>query len=120
MSQVQEKQNQSSQGLNKWLKNLLWLGLFIAVIVTVDTWRSQSLPQGQVPQITSLDLQGQALDVAALSQQQPVLVYYWATWCPVCQFVTPSVEWLSSSIPVISVAIRSPQIQPYVDAKSLT
>ncbi len=35
------------------------------------------------------------------------MIYFWATWCPACKFVTPTVDWMSSDFEVISVAITS-------------
>ena len=49
-----------------------------------------------------------AVDFAALSEQKPLLVYVWATWCNVCRFTSPSVNKLAEQGGnVVSIAMRS-------------
>lgn len=52
-------------------------------------------------------LKGDWLDINKMSQDKPVLIYFWATWCSVCDLVSPSVNWLSDSHQVVSIAITS-------------
>lgn len=44
-----------------------------------------------------------------MSQQRPVLVYFWGSWCGVCRQTSPSVDKLAKSAdyPVVSVAVNS-------------
>lgn len=86
---------------------LIYLVLFIAISYAVDSWRSRGLPSGPIDAFTLVTLEQQQTDVVALSHEQPVLVYFWATWCPICDWVSPSINWLSESHQVVSVAIRS-------------
>jgi thioredoxin 1 len=32
-----------------------------------------------------------------LSQDHPVLVYFWADWCGPCKLVSPSIDWISTN-----------------------
>jgi thiol-disulfide isomerase/thioredoxin len=34
-------------------------------------------------------------------------VYFWGTWCPVCSFVSPSIDTISQHYPVYSIAMQS-------------
>lgn len=92
----------------RWGKEALWLLLMALIVSTLlDLWRSPSLPDGamQAP-ITLQD--GTRTDLATLSQGQPLLVYYWASWCGVCRFTTPVVEQLwQEGDNVLTVALRS-------------
>ncbi|PKF49603.1 protein disulfide oxidoreductase [Enterovibrio nigricans] len=91
-----------------WLREVLpYIALFVAISFAVDLWRSQDMPSGNVPiqQLSTLD--GQEINLAEISQDQPVLAYFWATWCGACKFVTPTVNWLSEDYQVVSVAITS-------------
>ena len=114
----------SSKEPFKWRRFIataaLYLLLMIMVIVAVDWWRSRAIPTGQLPQVPLYTLSGEAIDLHALSSEQPVLVYFWASWGPVCPSVTPSIDWLDGRLPVVSIALRSgsdEQLQRYMQQK---
>ena len=51
------------------------------------------LPLGAVPDAVQVeDLDGKTVDLAALIGRKPVLVEFWATWCPLCQALEPRLE----------------------------
>jgi len=52
-------------------------------------------------------IQGDEIDLIAMSQKEPVLVYFWGTWCPVCSTTSPSVNFLSDYYPTVTVALTS-------------
>lgn len=98
--------------LRRWGKEALWLLLFGVVISTaLDVWRSPALPEGNpLPTLTLQD--GTTADLQAMSRDKPLLVYYWASWCAVCRFTTPTVEQLwQDGENVLTVALRSGNAQ---------
>ncbi|MDF2408621.1 redoxin family protein [Aeromonas sp. 2HA2] len=98
--------------LRRWGKEALWLLLFGVVISTaLDLWRSPALPEGSpLPTLTLQD--GTTADLLAMSRDKPLLVYYWASWCAVCRFTTPTVEQLwQDGENVLTVALRSGNTQ---------
>ncbi len=38
------------------------------------------------------DLNGQAVDLASVVGKKPVLLEFWATWCPLCAALMPRIE----------------------------
>lgn len=73
---------------------LTWILIVAAVSLTVDYLRRPALPQN----FSSMPLQtldGRTVDLAAMSQERPLLLYVWATWCSVCRYTTPSVAALA-------------------------
>jgi thiol-disulfide isomerase/thioredoxin len=53
-------------------------------------------------------IDGKIHDITALSQERPLLIYVWATWCSICRFTTPSVNTLAEQGGnVVSIAMRS-------------
>ncbi|MBP8098841.1 MAG: protein disulfide oxidoreductase [Acinetobacter sp.] len=94
--------------LKKWSKELIVLAIILFVAFTVmDLWRK---PQSLAPVLLESQTlaNGETISLAELSKEQPILVYFWATWCGVCKITSPTVSDLSKSgVPVISIAIRS-------------
>ncbi len=93
--------------LKRWLREAAVLVLIAAAIIWGMDWlRAPQLPAGLAQQPLTT-LQGE-VNLATLSQDKPVLVYVWATWCGVCKLTTPTVAALSQSgTQVVSVALRS-------------
>lgn len=84
---------------------LLYLLVMMVIVTAVDIWRSKDLPSdiAALGPLTTLD--GSTIDLEAVSTEQPVLVYVWATWCGVCRVVSPMVDMVGA--PVVSIALAS-------------
>ncbi len=51
------------------------------------------LPLGTAaPAVTLADLDGKAVDLGQYLGKQPVLLEFWATWCPLCKALEPSLK----------------------------
>lgn len=44
------------------------------------------------PAVTINDLDGRPVDLGAVLGRKPVLLEFWATWCPLCQELLPELE----------------------------
>ena len=92
----------------RWIKEILTFTLILLVLsFAIDAWRSREMPSKNMPSLSMSTLAGDRVDIKKMSHDKPVLLYFWATWCPVCNFVSPSINWLSESHQVISVALTS-------------
>ena len=90
------------------LKTVLIYGLIFELIYTaVNWWRQPVMPAN--PQLQLTDYQGQAVDLAAMSENKPTLIYFWGTWCPICSVTSPTIDKLAAAdnYPVVTIAIKS-------------
>lgn len=83
-----------------------YLLVFLMVYGLVNFWRAPVMPQ--TPQLAYISQEQTKVDVIAQSHQQPILLYFWGTWCGVCQFTTPNIQRLhQAGTPIVSVAVKS-------------
>jgi thioredoxin-like negative regulator of GroEL len=91
-----------------WLKQIaIFSVIFLIMSFAVDTWRTKDIDRQALPELQGLTINNQAIDLKALSFEQPILVYFWGTWCPVCSVVSPSVDTISQYYSVYSIAMQS-------------
>lgn len=50
-----------------------------------------------------------------LAQKDPVLVYFWASWCGPCRLVSPSVDWVAENYSD-SLKVFKLEVDPNPDA----
>ncbi|MGF1695234.1 protein disulfide oxidoreductase [Vibrio lamellibrachiae] len=88
-----------------WLKEVLMYVVVITVVsIGVDYWRAQDMPNDVPSPIQALSLDGEYIDVIEMSKEKPVVVYFWATWCGACKFVTPTINRLGDSYHVVGIS----------------
>ena len=79
----------------------------LAIILGVRYWQQQGVVSGPAPALAGVLLDGKNyLSLAALNGQ-PVLVHFWATWCPVCRVEQDAIEALAKDHPTVTVAMQS-------------
>jgi thiol-disulfide isomerase/thioredoxin len=109
--------------LRRWARELLILLLLVlGVTFAMDWWRAPQAPLTFDQQMLET-LDGEQVSLAQLSQDKPLLVYFWASWCGVCRFTTPYVAKLvANGGNVMTVALRSgndQQVEQWLAAKKL-
>jgi len=81
----------------------------------------------------SSDLNNQALKLSSVTlingelysfkNNRPVLVHFWATWCPTCKLEASNIETISKHYNVITIVVNSGsnrEIKEYLDVNNLT
>lgn len=88
-------------------EGLVLLLIAAAAMLVMDQFRKPSLPASFVHSpLHTID--GRTVDLKALSDERPLLVYVWATWCGVCRYTSPSVAKMAEEGDnVVTVALRS-------------
>ena len=82
----------------------LQLLLVVAIIVGVRFWQQREIVRGVAPLLTGVLLDGKSV---ATRDGQPMLVHFWASWCPICSAEQGSIESLSKDYPTVTIAMQS-------------
>lgn len=91
-----------------WLRRTIELGIIIVVIFGVRAWQQRDVVSGAAPALHGVLLDGKPLSSASMQAGKPVLVHFWATWCPICKAEQDSIEALAGDhFNVITVAMQS-------------
>ena len=91
-----------------WLKQIAFMVIvFLITSFAVDMWRTRGIDRQALPDLQGMTINNEVINLKELSFEQPVLVYFWGTWCSVCSFVSPSVDTISRHYPVYSIAMQS-------------
>lgn len=101
-------ENRKFSKLRRWARegSILVL-LALAVMWGVDQYRKPTFP-AMFSATPMQGIDGTMHDIAALSQDRPLLIYVWATWCSICRYTTPAVNKLAEEGGnVVSIAMRS-------------
>jgi peroxiredoxin len=80
--------------------------LLLALILVVRAWQQSGVASGPAPALAGMLLDGKPVALTAFAGR-PVLVHFWATWCPICRAEQGSIDDLARNIPVITVAMQS-------------
>ncbi len=107
-----------SRALRIVLQGLVLLSIYFAV----RAWQGRDDIQGVAPPIQAVQLNGEAYD---LMQQrgQPVLIHFWATWCPICQQESSNIDALAKDYQVITIATWTEgiaEVETYMRDEKLT
>lgn len=100
---------------------LTYIVAFTVLSLAVDFWRKRDMPVLDASQIVGVSNKGERIDVIEISKYKPVIIYFWATWCVPCKFVSPTISWISGSddYEVVGVSIGSgtnDRVSRFIDA----
>jgi peroxiredoxin len=93
----------------------------IGLVAALNAWQTRDAPAGQAPPIDATLLDGTPVALAAY-RGRPLLLHFWATWCPVCNLVQGSIADLAVDHPVLTVAMDdapADSVRAYLDGKGL-
>lgn len=95
------------------MKSVRWIALIVLVIVAIvglRAWRTLNQAPESVRALAGTTVDGRPFELAqalAAANGKPVVVVFWATWCPECLAEQDTMQTLSQDFPVIAVAWRS-------------
>lgn len=80
--------------------------LLAAILLGVQLWTIRDTASGAAPAFEAMLLDGRRVSLAHY-RGEPLLVHFWATWCPACRLEQGAVESLARDHQVLTVAMQS-------------
>jgi len=102
----------------RWVRDIAIVGV---IVVAIQWWQTRDMPRGEAPPLAGAGLQGEPISLAT-HRGQPVLIYFWAEWCPVCSVTSGNIASISEDYAVITVATTSgnaAEVSAYLNEKEL-
>ena len=100
--------SQSKPKWRRWLREALQLAVILLLVgAAVDWWRAPQQPLQAAD--TPLQLvDGRSVSLRALSHEQPLVLYFWGSWCGICRHTSPAIDKLArNGHAVLGVALQS-------------
>jgi peroxiredoxin len=92
---------------SKWRTFAIEALLLVMVVTGIRLWQQRDMVSGAAPALQGVTLAGQHYTLSA-HPGHPVLVHFWATWCPICRAEQGSIASIArNGADVISVAMQS-------------
>jgi len=93
----------------------------LALLFALRTWQQWGIAAGTAPALEGVLLDGRVVSLTEF-RGRPVLVHFWASWCPVCALEEKSIDAIAGDHPVITVAMQSgsdAEVSRYLAEKEL-
>jgi thiol-disulfide isomerase/thioredoxin len=88
----------------------------------IQTWQSLKEIKGSAPHIIGATIDAKKIDLAEY-QSRPVIIYFWAEWCPICRYETPAINALVKDYQVLSISTfteNKQDVEKYLQDENIT
>jgi len=89
-----------------WRRRAIEVVVVLVLILGIRAWQQSGTASGPAPMLAGELLDGKPVALTAYAGR-PVLVHFWATWCPICRLEQGSIDVLARDASVITVAMQS-------------
>jgi len=103
------------------LKEILIATVLAFILTNIISYiRKPELGLAQLPKIEAKLTDGSTFTV---EEGKPLLLHYWAVWCPVCKLEAPNIQSVSQKYNVLAIAVNSgsdEKIKAYMQENGLS
>nr|WP_321266499.1 redoxin domain-containing protein [uncultured Sulfurimonas sp.] len=109
------------QKIKKYLKEIITFIIFITIFANIiSIYKSRDLNKTPLQNInvTLLNMQNYSYP-----KDKPILIHFWATWCPTCKLESSNIETISENFEVLTIAVNSGDdndLKKYMHEKGLS
>jgi len=91
----------------KILKETAVLIVMVLVVSNVMSYlRKPDLSHSELPKIQERMIDGRYFDSTQF-EGKPLMIHFWATWCPVCKTEADNIQRLSKYYKIVTIAVKS-------------
>jgi len=114
--------NDGRWGIKKIAKEMVVTLLMIFVISMVINYIRKPDINENIYKLELTDIEGKKVNISEY-KNRPLVVHFWATWCPTCKFEAPNIERVSKNYKVLTIAVNSGSdelLRTYMQKNGLT
>ncbi len=112
----------NTQTKKRWNYLLIYVVLFLVIFLGASWWKSRDALSGNLSNFNGKLLDGTPFTLADYTGK-PILLHFWATWCPICELQIDNIQAISQDYTVISIASWSEgkaAVNVYMQQNNLT
>lgn len=106
--------------IKKYLKELITFFIFLTILANIISfYKSSDLNKEPLQNINITLLNSQEYKYP---DEKPILIHFWATWCPTCKLEASNIQSISEKFEVLTIAVNSgtnSDLQKYMDEHKL-
>lgn len=100
---TEEKKEIVRPGWQRWSIDFV---IIAAIFFAVQFWMQRGMVEGDAPDFKEVTLANNTVTLSDYSGK-PLLLHFWGSWCPYCNFEQSSISDLSKDWQVLTIAYRS-------------
>ena len=116
-----KSEQQPKKKKTKWFRYLIDFLIIVMLIIAFRSWQQRSMVSGIAPEIQGVLMDGTITELKKY-RGKPVLLHFWATWCPFCKLEEGSITGIAEDWPVLTIAYQSgdkAEIEEYLKKQGL-
>jgi len=106
--------------IKSFFKEILKLFIILTIFLNVVSYfKSSDINKNKLDIKTFTLIDGSSYKI---QNNKPLIIHFWATWCPICKIEATNIESLSKDFQVITIAVESGsniEVQKYIKEHNL-